>query len=67
MPIMNRDFICGMAVGTLGLVVGASYLLSAGGNGLQTKDVVLGVSCLLLATGYLVRVLVSRTKKDTAE
>jgi uncharacterized membrane protein AbrB (regulator of aidB expression) len=49
-----------LTVGILGLFVGVSYLLKMFEEIYYTRDLVIGVTCTLLATGWLIYVFFSR-------
>lgn len=61
----NQQIWTNIAVGVLGLFVGISNLLRGSGESANTQDFIIGIVCTILATGWLVAVLLS--KKGGAE
>lgn len=60
----DTRFWIGLAVSLLGLAVGASNLMRGADDGSGTRNIVLGGVCIVLATGWLVRLLL-RLRHDT--
>jgi hypothetical protein len=55
-----KIFWVNLVVGILGLGVGLSYLLKLPGDDSSARDLVFGIICLVLATGWLSYVFFSR-------
>ena len=59
MPEPRRKFWIGVAVGILGLAVGASNLMRGFGDGGDLQNTILGAVCIVFAAGWMVYLLVS--------
>jgi len=57
-----KMFWTNLAVGILGLLVGFSYLLKILGETSYVRDLIFGVICLVLATGWIVYVFLSKKR-----
>lgn len=53
-----------LLVGVFGLIVGLSYLIKFFDEFFDTKDLVLGIVLIILATGWLVYVFISRRARS---
>ncbi|MFC1484007.1 hypothetical protein ACFL5M_02320 [Candidatus Neomarinimicrobiota bacterium] len=57
-----QQFWTGAAVGILGLFVGISNLLRGIGAEANTRDLIIGIVCTILALGWLVVVLIGKRR-----
>ena len=55
-----------LTVGILGLIVGISYLLKMLEEVYYTRDLVIGVACTLLASGWLIYVFFAKKIRSTS-
>ena len=55
----RSKFWVGVAVGVLGLAVGASNLMRGLGDDVNSRHTIVGLVCVVLAAGWLVYLLVS--------
>jgi hypothetical protein len=62
----NNFFWLNVAVGALGLFVGVSYLIKIFDEIYYTRDLVIGVACTLLASGWLIYVFFSKKMGSTS-
>lgn len=53
-----------LLVGVFGLIVGLSYLIKFFDEFINTKDLLLGIVLIMLATGWLVYVFISRKARS---
>ena len=60
----KKLFITNLAVGMLGLVVGASNLLRWVENRLNTYSLILGIICTVCAIGWLIYMFWSKKAED---
>ena len=62
-----KIFWVNLIVGILGLGVGVSYLLKMLRDDSSVRDLIFGIICLVLATGWLVYVYVSKKVEVSSE
>ncbi|MFC2085154.1 hypothetical protein ACFLS9_08860 [Bacteroidota bacterium] len=60
----RKQFWIGLAVSILGLIVGISYLLTGIGEGASSRDLIIGIVCTTLATGWLIYIFIRKSTKN---